>query len=106
MLRFSRMLLRVLNVGNWLAAAAFAVLIVLLAMRPELIVARFGPHAAGGGHLAQTMLALGIGVTVATHVIFIRVIAVIDTVAARHPFAAAKVFATGAEMQDELAATV
>ena len=168
MLRAIRLLLILLDAGNWLAALFFAVMLAVLAngmpfANQHLARAALPEQGERMRHLSEIMFLIGIATCIAVDLLFRRLIATIDTVAqgrpfsfanaarlrhialallaiqlldlafaadlgainaiARHPlrvwspsitgwlavlllFVLAQVFARGAEMQDELEATV
>ncbi|MFN4097769.1 MAG: DUF2975 domain-containing protein [Sphingomonas sp.] len=91
MLIFTRRLMLTLLILNWIAAAMFVLVGVAVAMAPETItgplVARFGDEAATVRYALLIALAIGLAAAPAVHLIFTRLIAMIDTVRAGTPFA-------------------
>ncbi len=93
MLNVVRRLLQVLLVLNWVAAAGFVAFAGFLALAPEYMAGQFtedfGTNADAARHAIIGMMAVGIVAALPVHVIFTRLIAMIDTVRAGHPFVAA-----------------
>ncbi len=92
MLRAVRMLLVGLNILNWICVAAFALVTALLIAGPGIearVALTFAEDAALLIRYAIIILLVGIAVGLAAHLIFRRLIAIIDTVAAGAPFSAA-----------------
>jgi hypothetical protein len=75
-----------LNGLNWLCAIGFLVLVGVMTIRPDLIADRFGPHTVAVVRFAQATVAIGTIAAVAAHVIFTRLVAMIDTARAGAPF--------------------
>lgn len=93
MLAITRRVLFVLLVLNWVAAAAFVIFGGVLIGAPdymtERFVAEYGANADAVRHGLIGILAVGIAAALPVHLIFTRIIAMIDTVRVGTPFAAA-----------------
>ncbi len=91
MLILTRRILTVLLVLNWIAVAVLVVFGGVLLALPEFMAARFAEDFGGDGDAARLALvgvmAVGIVAAVPVHVIFTRIIAMIDTVRIGSPFA-------------------
>lgn len=93
MLTITRRVLFVLLILNWIAAAAFLIFGGALVAAPDVMEARFvaeyGADADAVRHGLIGILLVGIAAAVPVHVIFTRIIAMVDTVRIGSPFAAA-----------------
>ncbi len=93
MLSAVRRLLQIMLVLNWLAAAGFVVFAGFLIIAPDHMAGQFtedfGVNADAARHAIIGMMAVGIVAAVPVHVIFTRLIAMIDTVRGGQPFIAA-----------------
>jgi len=91
MLRFARGFLLILNIGNWLAIAGFALMVAILLLSLPIGMDRV-IHAALPGQadamrrLMLAMFAIGIAMGVAVDQLFRRLIHMLDTVVAGRPF--------------------
>jgi len=93
MLNVVRRILQILLLLNWIAATGFVVFALLLAGAPDFMSGQFaedfGTNADAARHALIGMMAVGVIAVFPVHTIFSRLIAMIDTVRAGHPFAAA-----------------
>lgn len=93
MLRWSRRLLVGLNVLNWLLLAIFMIILVIMTARPDLLIdalAKASPRVDGQQvvELFRIVLLLCIPIALAAHIIFTRLVAMIDSVDRGRVFAA------------------
>lgn len=93
MLTITRRILQWLLILTWLAAAGFVLFAGFLVFAPDYMAGQFtqdfGANADAARHALVGMMAVGIVAAVPAHIIFVRLIAMIDTVRAGQPFAAA-----------------
>ncbi|MHA3841833.1 DUF2975 domain-containing protein [Sphingomonas aestuarii] len=93
MLNVVRRLLQILLVLNWVAVAGFIAFAGFLALAPEYMAGQFtedfGANADAARDALIGMMAVGIVAAFPVHLIFTRLIAMIDTVRVGQPFTAA-----------------
>ena len=92
MLRTVRTLLVGLNILNWICVAAFAIVVALLMAGVPAIEARilraFPDSAEAVSRFTMLAMIAGMAVGVAAHVVFRKLVAIVDTVAHGAPFSA------------------